>query len=1197
MILVGISLLIIIVTFFTSIFNHQVSAQECAGDTMDCGTPQLICTLPNGAPCYEGDDNCTCEYNCLMSSTITCVYTPYMRCNDQCFSGCVVSGSCSWSGPTQAPAPTSPPVTPIPTAPPGCVYNCGDGLCCTPDGENQSNCPADCGAPTEWCWHCEGTSCVEGPPNGAECNCLNCMWSTFTALVFVDLNEDGVWSGDDIDARVVTDPAHVGDAYDLGVLDVYIPGLQLANTHLSTTAVGNAANADFDPGDYCEENVWVCMREEDVFGDVWRIDEMVYLSNSCYGRTRCCGKTDNCWGGPADCKSGQYVSAGKLDLIRGRFNSHAAIIPYYTNTSYWLVNLDTNQWEVVGAKPTQRAQGCDTDNAWFALRYKNDPPIIESAYISSINGDTSTTDQMCLTGSSTNELEIISFFSDPDEPISQNLVTNGSFENGTTSWTLQNINGNTDGSASIVTGNDAYYGSSAIRVNGGTSTGYFRAIQAVNLEPSTSYSFTATYKSGTTGTNPRLGAHVYCHPSDGSPAISQPTMSITFNSLYSEFATVTHSFSTITCDGQFTIYIFSDTDPNSWMILDGVFLRQNSQVAEIYSDISRFQVNIEKQNFPAVTAYNANDWPVRLGAVRGNFSVGATTYNNRYRAFDGNLLSDNHSPLSYDFVTNRWYLSSYLYIDPAQCLPWCNPSATLLPSNPATSDWNTYFQPVSGYTDTIFARWIVNIENQFPQGNYHLTGWIRDFRDQQDTRNSAGNRTKMTLTAGASTFTWQRFGTLETILPSLTVNFVESEVGDDPSGDYCPYRAGGTAVTLNGATVGVRPSGGSTFQNSSINGISTIDISSNACSDTYDVRLTLNPSDGYVCDCQIGSNPYECVYYDVPATYLGFDPINFYLLEVDLTNEAWFQSVGGEISALGSIRSNIPYNSATSGPCNQGSNCWPALITWLPWSGGEDYVNTPGFPFARTGGSINTHADGGTAYIHTTDQHTQSNDGHAFDNSAIPTEYNYQYFYNRFGFEYDSAENELASGAQPALSSGLNIRFAQTGLNITEPWQVSSGQQLIVFVNGNLSIDDSVGDRRMIQVDSGGYLAFIVLGNITINSNVGYSVPNTNPIVFARPGSVSPNVEGIYIADGTLTIANNGNASLPDKKFIGAGTFVGWSGVNLARTFDDGVIGMAWHNFNPTETFIYRPDFLLNAPSVMKEPIHEWREVAPRTSN
>ncbi len=64
-----------------------------------------------------------------------------------------------------------------------------------------------------------------------------------------------------------------------------------------------------------------------------------------------------------------------------------------------------------------------------------------------------------------------------------------------------------------------------------------------------------------------------------------------------------------------------------------------------------------------------------------------------------------------------------------------------------------------------------------------------------------------------------------------------------------------------------------------------------------------------------------------------------------------------------------------------------------------------------------------------------------------------------------------------------------------------------------------------------------------------------------------------------------------DRKFIGAGTFVGWGGVNLRRDFDDGKLGKALHNVQATETFIHRPDFLLSMPNEMKVATHEWRQV------
>ena len=297
-------------------------------------------------------------------------------------------------------------------------------------------------------------------------------------------------------------------------------------------------------------------------------------------------------------------------------------------------------------------------------------------------------------------------------------------------------------------------------------------------------------------------------------------MSATFNSIYSEFTTVTNSFTTTTCAGQFTIYIFSDTDPYSWMILDGVFLRKDSQTAEIFSDISRFQINLEKQDFPTNTEFSGSDWPLRLQTVRlNNINM------NKYRAFNGAGTSDDTINFSYDFATNRWYLPSDSFIDPDGCVPFCwPPPALILSSNPATGVWNTYFQYAG--VNTILARWVVEVNNSLlEEGQYHLTAWVDDFLAQQDERASAGDRTKMTLADGAASYTWQRFGTLDVIRPSLTINFIEWQEGDNSTGDYCPFRENGTPVTLSNAQIGIRAHGsGDSFVTTNINNLSSITL-------------------------------------------------------------------------------------------------------------------------------------------------------------------------------------------------------------------------------------------------------------------------------------------------------------------------------------------------------------------------------------
>jgi len=131
---------------------------------------------------------------------------------------------------------------------------------------------------------------------------------------------------------------------------------------------------------------------------------------------------------------------------------------------------------------------------------------------------------------------------------------------------------------------------------------------------------------------------------------------------------------------------------------------------------------------------------------------------------------------------------------------------------------------------------------------------------------------------------------------------------------------------------------------------------------------------------------------------------------------------------------------------------------------------------------------------------------------------------------------------------------------------------LIIFIDGNLTISESI------SVDPGGFLAFIVTGNITISPNVGQ----------ADAASLEAAVEGIFIADGQIIIQSDGDNDIPDKKFVGEGSFIGWSGVSLGRDYEGNL-----NNQNPVELFRFRPDFVINAPEAMKSSHYVWQEQAP----
>jgi hypothetical protein len=204
----------------------------------------------------------------------------------------------------------------------------------------------------------------------------------------------------------------------------------------------------------------------------------------------------------------------------------------------------------------------------------------------------------------------------------------------------------------------------------------------------------------------------------------------------------------------------------------------------------------------------------------------------------------------------------------------------------------------------------------------------------------------------------------------------------------------------------------------------------------------------------------------------------------------------------------------------------------------------------------------------------------------VPRE-NYDYFFDKFGEQVQT----LPNAGKPIVGNTLAV-YRYSGdltLNETNPWNLSNTEKIIVFISGDLTIDDtSAGENRITSVAKGGdgFLMFIADGDITVTSSVGYADIYTNPAQ-----TDIANVEGVFVADGELIIAGQGGST--DRKFIGAGTFVGWNGVDLQRNFDDGDSPELNDNA-ATEVFIFRPDFIVNAPKEVKSAQMTWREVEPR---
>ena len=275
-------------------------------------------------------------------------------------------------------------------------------------------------------------------------------------------------------------------------------------------------------------------------------------------------------------------------------------------------------------------------------------------------------------------------------------------------------------------------------------------------------------------------------------------------------------------------------------------------------------------------------------------------------------------------------------------------------------------------------------------------------------------------------------------------------------------------------------------------------------------------------------------------------------------NSAWWQVWGGHVRTEAgygyTIRSLIPSLSICTQP-----SCYPFLSV-------TDRDRTPksdGFPFMGGGEIL---ANGQIS--------DRVEPVYATNTLTTRLRENYTYFYKRYSLGFSPEDDFYHTDLDAREPTESKEAYFHAGnLVIQSPWDVTTGESYVIFIDGDLNIEDPLGEGELIKVEEGGFLAFIVTGDINIAESVGNTTLS----------DTTANIEGVYIANGTINILSNDGL---DKRFIGEGTFVGWTSVNMARSFDDG----PENELYPTETFIYRPDFVRYVPERMKRPQMLWQE-------
>ena len=285
--------------------------------------------------------------------------------------------------------------------------------------------------------------------------------------------------------------------------------------------------------------------------------------------------------------------------------------------------------------------------------------------------------------------------------------------------------------------------------------------------------------------------------------------------------------------------------------------------------------------------------------------------------------------------------------------------------------------------------------------------------------------------------------------------------------------------------------------------------------------------------------------------------------------QAWWQVFGGLVQAQSrattAIRSLVPGDSATPPNAFVG----PDRID----------VNNKNYNSASTG-IILTGGGGVNA-----NSYTSSKLPFVVARGSLTTKVreNYAYFRDMYHLglnpqdSFGSANFEIKDFRKEQVSSGEEYYYHKGDAKISTPWEVSSDESIVVFIDGNLTIDDYGRDnRQMITVEEGGFLAFIVKGDIAFAEGQN---TDTYQLVGDTPVNLLE-VQGVYIADGQII-----SRSARPSELRAEGIFVAWNGFDLDRELPDG-----FNRVSPAERFIYRPDFLKNTPEQMLYSQTIWQE-------
>ncbi|PIS09563.1 hypothetical protein COT75_00945 [Candidatus Beckwithbacteria bacterium CG10_big_fil_rev_8_21_14_0_10_34_10] len=165
----------------------------------------------------------------------------------------------------------------------------------------------------------------------------------------------------------------------------------------------------------------------------------------------------------------------------------------------------------------------------------------------------------------------------------------------------------------------------------------------------------------------------------------------------------------------------------------------------------------------------------------------------------------------------------------------------------------------------------------------------------------------------------------------------------------------------------------------------------------------------------------------------------------------------------------------------------------------------------------------------------------------------YDYSWWSEHLEDEDKETSYAGGELPGESA-----IYQTSGTIAMRGNISGGDKIVILHQGDVLITENI------NVDLSSFLLVIASGNITVNPSV-------------------TNLEGIFIANN-INISSIGGGN--DVPLSFEGSLIAWGDISLDRD-----TGLDMATTSPM-IFIFRPDFMANAPDFIKMVFYDWQQIS-----